>query len=55
VHLHTSSEPRERQEEDLQKVGKMLRKDFPQLQLELYFAAWDGKPQGKIDFIPLAE
>ena len=54
VHLHTSSEPRERQEEDLRKVGKTLRKDFPQLKLELYFAAWDGEPQGKIEFIPLA-
>jgi len=53
MHLHSATEPRQRQEEDLRKLGQTLRKDFPQLRLELYFAAWDGKEGGNIDFLPL--
>jgi len=53
LHLHSSSEPRQRQEEDLRKLGETLRRDFPQLRVELYFAAWDGKDDGKIDFSAL--
>jgi hypothetical protein len=53
MHLHTSSEPRERQEEDLRKLGQILKKDFPRLRVELYFAAWDGKGQGNIEFLAL--
>ena len=41
-HLHSSSEPRSRQEEDLRKVRHALTKDFPGLSVELYFAGWDS-------------
>jgi hypothetical protein len=34
-------------------VGQALKKDFPQLRVELYFAAWDGKEQGNIEFLAL--
>jgi hypothetical protein len=34
-------------------LGQTLKKDFPQLKLELYFAAWDGKEQGSIEFLAL--
>ncbi len=40
-HLHESSEPRRRQEEDLRRVKRALAKDFPELHLELYYAGWD--------------
>ena len=50
LHLHSSPEPRERQEEDLRKLGQTFRRDFPQLRVELYFAAWDGNDEGKIEF-----
>ncbi len=42
-HLHSSSEPRGRQEEDLRRVRQALRHDFPELSVELYFAGWDGE------------
>jgi len=54
LHLHSSTEPRQRQEEDLRRVGKTLRTEFPQIKLELYFAAWDGNEEGNIDFLTLA-
>ena len=53
LHLHSATEPRQRQEEDLRKVGQALKKDFPQLRVELYFAAWDGKEQGNVEFLAL--
>lgn len=40
-HLHASSEPRLRQEEDLRRVRQALSKDFPELAVELYYAGWD--------------
>lgn len=55
LHLHSSSEPRQRQEEDLSRVGQRLRKDFPQLRVELYFAEWDGKEGGDINFVSLGK
>jgi hypothetical protein len=50
LHLHASAEPRRRQEDDLRKLAKTLRSDFPQLRAELYYAAWDEKDQGKVEF-----
>jgi hypothetical protein len=41
LHLHSSPEPRERQEEDLRRIGQVLKKDFPEVRAELYFARWD--------------
>ena len=42
LHLHSSPQPRQRQEEDLRRVGQVLKKDFPELRVELYFAGWDS-------------
>ena len=50
LHLHVSAEPRQRQEEDLRKLAQALRREFPQLRTELYYAAWDEKDQGKVEF-----
>ena len=48
-HLHSSSEPRERQEEDLRRVRQALAKDFPELSVELYYAGWDASDRVTID------
>jgi hypothetical protein len=34
-------------------LGQTLRKDFPELRVELYFAAWDGKEGGNIEILTL--
>jgi hypothetical protein len=52
LHLHSSSIPRERQEEDLRRAQRALMKDFPELQIELYYAGWDGSDQITVDSIP---
>ncbi len=41
LHLHSSPQPRERQEEDLRRAHRSLAKEFPGLLLELYYAGWD--------------
>lgn len=51
LHLHSSPEPREHQEEDLRKIGRVLRKDFPELRVELYFAAWDSSERITLESI----
>ena len=53
LHLHSSPEPRGRQEEDLRKLAQAVRKEFPHLRAELYFAAWDGKENGNIEFLEM--
>jgi hypothetical protein len=40
LHLHTSPELRERQEQDLTRVTATLKKDFPGVTVELYYAGW---------------
>lgn len=42
AHLHSSSEPRERQEQDLRRVKDALHKDLPQIAVELYYASFDS-------------
>jgi hypothetical protein len=42
LHLHTSQEPRERQEEDLMRAKAALGKERPSLSIELYYAGWDA-------------
>jgi hypothetical protein len=34
-------------------LGQTLRKDFPQLRVELYFAVWDGNERGNVEFLGL--
>jgi len=50
-HLHQSSEPRHRQEEDLQRVKHALAKDFAELRVELYYAGWDANDQVTVEAI----
>ncbi len=47
-HLHGSSNPRDRQEEDLARVRRALGKDFPTLLVELYYAGWEEN--GRVTF-----
>ena len=42
LHLHTSPEPRLRQEEDLRRARAILGKERPELSVELYYAGWDA-------------
>lgn len=41
-HLHSSSDPRQRQEQDLRRATAALKKDFPSLAIENYYASWDA-------------
>ncbi|MGB9067785.1 MAG: hypothetical protein WCC21_04385 [Candidatus Acidiferrales bacterium] len=52
LHLHASAEPRERQEQDLGRVTATLKRDFPDLTVELYYAGWDADDRITIDTIP---
>jgi hypothetical protein len=51
LHLHASAELRERQEQDLGRVTTTLRRDFPELMVELYYARWDADDRITIDTI----
>jgi hypothetical protein len=52
VHLHASPELRQRQEQDLGRVKTTLKKDFPNLTVELYYAGWDATDRITIDSFP---
>jgi hypothetical protein len=52
AHLHASSDLRERQEQDLGRITNALKKDFPDLSVELYYAGWDAKDRITFDAIP---
>ncbi len=52
AHLHDSAEPRERQEQDLRRAATTMKKDFPGLKVELYYAGWDATDRVTIDSIP---
>jgi hypothetical protein len=41
-HLHSSTDPRKRQEEDLRRARAALAKERPELAVELYYAGWDA-------------
>jgi hypothetical protein len=51
LHLHASPELRERQEQDLGRVTATLKKDFPDLTVELYYAGWDADDRITIEMI----
>ncbi|MFB3924272.1 MAG: hypothetical protein ACE145_21330 [Terriglobia bacterium] len=42
LHLHTTSDPRRRQEEDLHRARTVLNKEFPDMRVDLYYAGWDS-------------
>jgi hypothetical protein len=52
AHLHDSAEPRERQEQDLRRAATTMKRDFPDLKVELYYAGWDATDRVTIDSIP---
>lgn len=45
LHLHSSPDPRQRQEEDLRRAYKALAKERPHLLIEMYYAGWDANQQ----------
>jgi len=49
LHLHSSAEPRQRQEEDLRRAHRSLRADFPLLHIELYYAGWDANDRVTVE------
>lgn len=51
LHLHSSAEPRSRQEEDLRRIGQTLRKERPELALELYYAGWNAQDEITMDTV----
>jgi hypothetical protein len=51
LHLHTSSDPRRRQEEDLERVRHRLSADFPELRIELYYAGWDAADRVTVEAV----
>ena len=50
-HLFGSSDPRQRQEDDLRRVRSAMARDFPHLRVDLYFAGWDDSNQVTIDSV----
>jgi hypothetical protein len=52
LHLHASPDLRQRQEQDLGRVKTSMKKDFPNLTVELYYARWDSTDRITIDSIP---
>lgn len=48
-HLHSSTDPRQRQEQDLRRATAALKKDFPSLAVELFYATWDAAERIRIE------
>ena len=49
LHLHSSSDPRLRQEQDLRRAHAALAKERPDLSVDLYYAGWDASDRITID------
>jgi len=50
-HLHSSTQPRQRQEEDLRRLRAALAKERPELMVELYYAGYDASEHITIDAV----
>jgi hypothetical protein len=50
-HLHSSTEPRLRQEEDLRRARQALAKEHPHLAVELYYAGWNAQDQITVEAV----
>jgi len=50
-HLFGSSDPRQRQEEDLRRARRTLAAQFPEVQVELYYVAWDASERVTIEAV----
>jgi len=51
LHLHASPEPRQRQEQDLRRVEEAMKRELPQLAIELYYAGWDSADHVTVESI----
>lgn len=51
LHLHTVSDPRQRQEEDLHRAKAKLTKEFPHLHVDLYYAASDSSGRVTVEAV----
>jgi hypothetical protein len=51
LHLHASTELRARQEQDLRRVIHTLKRDYPDLRVELYYAGFDAADRVVIEGI----
>jgi hypothetical protein len=51
LHLHSSSQPRDRQEEDLGRAYRTLAKEFPEVNIELYYAGWSADDRVTVETI----
>jgi hypothetical protein len=52
LHLHSSPEPRQRQEQDLRRVKEVMKRDLPHLAVETYYAEWDATDRVTIGLVP---
>jgi hypothetical protein len=50
-HIFGSSDPRQRQVDDLRRVKQALAKDFPELRVELYYVGWDASDRLTVEAI----
>jgi len=51
LHLHSSPDLRQRQEQDIRRVKESMRTEFPQLSVELYYAGWGDADRMSIDSV----
>ena len=51
LHLHSSPEPRQRQEQDLRRVKAAMAKELPHVAVELYYAGWNATDNIVIDSV----
>jgi len=52
-HLHTSTDPRQRQEQDLRRATQALNKELRHLIVELYYAGWNSSDRITIESVSL--
>lgn len=50
-HLHSSTDPRLRQEEDLRRARQALAKENPHLAVEMYYAGWNAQDQITVEAV----
>jgi len=50
-HLHSSAEPRQRQEQDLRRAAQAMKKELEHLTVELYYAGWDATDHIRVDSV----
>jgi len=51
--VHSPGALRQRQQEDLARISGLLKKSFPDVRVEAYFAGWDAEDRFTIEAFPL--